>query len=205
MAAHRRRFVLSPTGLLGRSGLFAGTTGWIERFDARVEQAIAPWRGKAAADRVFYGASSLGEFSLIWVALALARALRGGRVNERAAARALLGTCVEFLLVNGLVKSLVGRKRPLEAIEHPLPFRQPLTSSFPSGHATAAFCAATLLGEQDAAAPGYLAAAAVIATSRLYVRIHHASDVIGGAIIGLGLGYLLRRLMPLEPRRSDPT
>lgn len=203
MAARRRLFAPLPAGLLDRSGLLTATTGFIERLDERVERAIAPWRGNKVADRVFYTASALGEFSLIWLALALLRALRGGPRNERAAMRALLGACAEFLLVNGLVKSLVGRKRPLEVIQHPLPFRQPLTSSFPSGHATAAFCAATLLGEQDPVAPCYLAAAVVISASRLYVRIHHASDVIGGAVIGLLLGRVLRRLMPLERRRAE--
>ncbi len=205
MAARRALFAPLSGGLAGRAGLLTGTTGWIERFDERAERAIAPLRGNKVADRVFYTASSLGEFSLIWVALALVRALRGGRVNERAARRALVGTGVEFLFVNGLVKSLVGRKRPLQTIEHPLAFRQPLTSSFPSGHATAAFCAATLLGERDVAAPCYFAAAVVISTSRLYVRIHHASDVIGGALIGLGLGRVLRRIMPIEPSRPGAT
>ena len=35
--------------------------------------------------------------------------------------------------------------------------------------------------------------AAVVATSRAYVRIHHASDVVGGAAVGLALGKLAVR------------
>ena len=43
----------------------------------------------------------------------------------------------------------------------------------------------------------YYALAAIVATSRVYVRIHHASDVVGGIPIGIVLGRLGRRLMPL--------
>ena len=76
---------------------------------------------------------------------------------------------------------------------HPLPFRQPITSSFPSGHATAAFCAATLLAENERRAPVYYALATVVALSRIHTKIHHASDVVGGIVIGLVLGRVGRR------------
>ena len=89
---------------------------------------------------------------------------------------------MESALTNGAVKSLFGRVRPKEyadlAFHHGL--RRPITSSFPSGHATAAFCAATLLG----GGPGWYGGAAVAAT-RVYVRLHHASDVLAGAAFGL--------------------
>jgi undecaprenyl-diphosphatase len=71
-----------------------------------------------------------------------------------------------------------------------------LTSSFPSGHATAGFSAAMMLSEDDALAPLYFALATVVATSRIHVKIHHASDVAGGIALGLLLGMLGRRLAP---------
>ena len=169
-------------------------------FDARIEALVAPWRGRPGADRLFYTASSLGEFSLVWVALALARGLRGGRANERAAARAVAGAVAESLLVNAGLKTVFRRRRPVEQVAHPLPFRQPLTSSFPSGHATAAFCGAMLLAEGDPLGPLYFLGATVVAASRVYVRIHHASDVVGGVAVGLALGRLGRAIVPLEPR-----
>ena len=76
----------------------------------------------------------------------------------------------------------------------PLPYGMhlPITSSFPSGHATAGFTAAMLLSRPGHRAPWFVVAAAV-ASSRVYVRMHFASDVIGGAVVGLVLGRLLRR------------
>ena len=96
----------------------------------------------------------------------------------------------ESALTNGLVKSLFRRVRPAEyaEIEFLHGMRRPITSSFPSGHATAAFCAATLLG----GGPGWYAAASTVAATRVYVRLHHASDVLAGVAFGLALGRVLR-------------
>ena len=174
---------------------------YVHRFDAAAEELADRVRELPGADRVFYTASALGDFGLLWVIFALLRALRGGRYHERAALRGIAATGVESVLVNVLLKSVFRRKRPIEQIDHPLPLRQPLTSSFPSGHATAAFCGAVILSEGDNLAPLYFGAAAVVAASRVYVKIHHASDVVGGVIVGVALGKLARRLLPLTRNR----
>jgi len=174
----------------------------IAAFDDRVDDYFAQLRGNRVADRVFYTASALGDFGLIWVVFALLRALRGGKRNERAARRAIAATGIESTLVNVMLKSVIGRRRPLQTYEHPLPIRQPLTSSFPSGHATAAFCGAMLLSDDDALAPVYFATAALVAASRIYVRIHHASDVAAGIGVGLSLGLIGRKIAPLRRHRS---
>jgi undecaprenyl-diphosphatase len=75
--------------------------------------------------------------------------------------------------------------------------RRPRTSSFPSGHATSAFTAAALLGEDDHLKPLYYGIAVIVAWSRVYVKIHHASDVVAGIGVGVLLGRLGRRLFPL--------
>jgi len=36
-----------------------------------------------------------------------------------------------------------------------------------------------------------------VAASRVYVRMHHASDVIAGAALGVALGVVARRVLPL--------
>ena len=36
--------------------------------------------------------------------------------------------------------------------------------------------------------------AAVVGISRAYVRIHHGSDVIGGVVVGVLLGFVGRRI-----------
>ena len=175
---------------------------YVRRFDHAAEGLADRVRKVHGADRIFYTASALGDFGLMWIVFALLRALRGGRENELAAVRGVAATGIESFLVNVLLKSVFQRRRPLEQVDHPLPLRQPLTSSFPSGHATAAFCGAVMLSERDRLGPLYFASATVIAASRVYVRIHHASDVVGGVVVGVGLGVLGRKLFPLSRRRG---
>ena len=171
----------------------------IARFDDRVDGAFDKLRGHPVADRVFYTATNLGEHSLIWLILGAVRGLRSDR-HWPAAIRLGAGVAAESVLVNLGVKSLFRRARPPWETERAFKIRRPLTSSFPSGHATSAFTAAVLLSEEDSMAPAYYAIAAIVATSRVYVKIHHASDVAGGVALGLFMGHVGRRMFPLPTR-----
>lgn len=174
--------------------------GRIEEIDERIDSVVATWRGNPVADRVFYTASALGDFGLLWLVLGLLRMLRSRPGDNRAGLRAIVATGIESVVVNAGLKSLFRRRRPRRVEAHPLPFRQPLTSSFPSGHATAAFCAATLLSEGEKHKAVYYLLALVVATSRMYTKIHHASDVAGGIAIGLVLGKIAQQIAPIEGR-----
>jgi undecaprenyl-diphosphatase len=71
-----------------------------------------------------------------------------------------------------------------------------MTSSFPSGHASAAaFAATALIGwDGDRSAPLWGGIATTVAISRAYVRIHHASDVVAGAAVGAAMGLVARQV-----------
>lgn len=163
----------------------------IKRFDDAIDRALDRVRSPAV-DGVVYRLSSAADHSLLWHAAGAATALaRGGDVRFAARFAAAMGA--ESLLTNGAVKTLFGRIRPREFadIEFSHGLHRPITSSFPSGHATAAFCAATLLG----GGPGWYALATSVATTRVYVRLHHASDVAAGAALGVALGVAFRRFV----------
>jgi undecaprenyl-diphosphatase len=154
--------------------------------EARVDRVRSP-----ALDGIAYRLSSAADHSLIWHAAGLTTALaRGGDLKFAAKFAAAIG--IESALTNGPVKSLFQRVRPADyaEIEFSHGLRRPITSSFPSGHATAAFCAATLLG-----GGGWYVAASAVAATRVYVRLHHASDVAAGAAFGLALGVAMRRFV----------
>jgi undecaprenyl-diphosphatase len=180
-------------------GLSNQTSEKIARFDDRVDSAFDKLRGNPIADRVFYSATNLGEHGLLWFMLGALRGLRSDR-DWHAAVRVGAGVAAESVLVNLGVKSLFRRTRPPWETDRAFAIRRPLTSSFPSGHATSAFTAAVLLSEEDTLAPAYYAIAAIVATSRVYVKIHHASDVVGGIGLGLFMGHVGRRLFPLPAR-----
>ena len=52
--------------------------GRIRSFDNEADRLLDLLRGHPTADRLFYGASALGDQSLIWVMLAVLRGLRPG-------------------------------------------------------------------------------------------------------------------------------
>ena len=117
------------------------------------------------------------------------------RRDGRVAAGVSIALLGEAALVNGVIKRVIGRRRPPFEGRRPHSLRQPLTSSFPSGHASAAMVAASLLSRRSPWAPAYYALALIVALSRIHVRIHHASDVAAGMAVGTVLGALARRLL----------
>jgi membrane-associated phospholipid phosphatase len=167
----------------------------VARFDAWFDAALDHLRGNPVADRVFYTASALGDMSMLWHLIGAGRAaIDPDRLGEAVRLSATLG--VESLLVNQGVKRLFKRGRPVFEGTRPHRLRTPSTTSFPSGHASAAFCAAAILSGRDPRhAPVWYGLAAIVAISRPYVHIHHASDMVGGAVIGYAIGRVARALV----------
>jgi undecaprenyl-diphosphatase len=168
----------------------------VRRFDAAVDTWFEPLRRNATANRVFYFASEAADFSMGWHLIAAGRALVFPR-HQRSALRSGLALAAESALVNGLLKQAFRRTRPTITEVAPHAIRRPRTSSFPSGHASSATMAAILLSERSRLGPVWFAAAAVVASSRIHTRMHHASDVVGGVVVGAALGLLVRRVAPL--------
>ncbi|MCH3917138.1 MAG: phosphatase PAP2 family protein [Spirochaetia bacterium] len=94
-----------------------------------------------------------------------------------------------------LLKPLVGRIRPCNvhwAVQLLIP--RPTDFSFPSGHTSASFAAATALylsGRKNLRLwiPAYVLAA-LISFSRMYLYVHYPSDIIGGIMVGLLAGNI---------------
>lgn len=171
---------------------------WVDEVDEAVDAAWEPLRGNPVLDRLFYTASTMGDFSLIWHGYNLIRLVSGGTGRHRFV-RLAAGLAVESLIVNQGIKRLFRRTRPHEFGDRPHHLRQPSTSSFPSGHASAATMAAMLLNERRSKLrPLNVAVAGIVATSRIHVRIHHASDVVAGALAGAAIGAAWKRLWPLD-------
>lgn len=184
-----------PNSGSGTDGPLAHLLVRFDAFDDRVDRAVEPLR-TPTLDPLMYALSSAADHSLVWHAIGAVQSARAGSLAPMTRLSKILG--IESAITNGPVKALFRRDRPErddvpgEALPYGL--RVPITSSFPSGHATAAFCAAAVLSQHGGAKFWY-PLAAVVASTRVYVRMHHASDVLAGAAFGVALGQVLRRVV----------
>ena len=178
----------------------AGFMGMVQSVDARIDALFDLGRGRPALDTGAKLISGLGDHGLMWAATTVWRARRRGPDRKRAV-RALAIAGIESSLVNAGLKAVIGRSRPdqagLQVTEGGVPVREPTSSSFPSGHTLAAFCAATVMHQRgDRSGTALLfTSATLVGVSRVHLGAHHASDVVGGALIGTALGLIGRRLL----------
>jgi undecaprenyl-diphosphatase len=138
----------------------------------------------------------------VWIALAIVLAIALRRPWQFPL------VTIAVLLSDGLslaLKNVFEVERPYVRYPEPEPLvTTPTDLSFPSGHAATSFAAATLLTR---AAPRLVvplyALAAAIAFSRVYVGVHYPLDIVGGAVLGVGIATALRLLVRVR-RRSRP-
>jgi membrane-associated phospholipid phosphatase len=170
----------------------------VDAVDDRVDRLFEPMRGRPSVDAAAKVITGLGDHGVLWTGVAVWRGRRSGP-TRRAAIRALGIAGVSSSVVNAGIKQVVGRERPdrtdLRISNAGVPVREPKTSSFPSGHTLAAFCAAAVLSRPGDCAGNALlySAAGLIGVSRIHLRAHHGSDVVGGVVIGTALGLVVRR------------
>ena len=161
----------------------------VSRFDAAGDRVLEPLRNSRMASALFGAASAVGDFSIIWHVAGFVRAIGSvTRFHQALFLSCALG--IESLVVNQGVKRMFNRERPTSSGDERFDIRTPSTSSFPSGHASSATFAAILLVRFAGMPWGLLFAtlAVTVALSRVVVRIHHLSDIIGGVVAGALLG-----------------
>lgn len=112
--------------------------------------------------------------------------------------------CTDFIV--DFLKIAIARPRPFLLFEqqgmmiHVL-FYLPKDFSFPSGHATLVFGAATILNFLYQHKLTWLYALAfLVAITRIYIGVHYPSDVLGGAFLGVVIAGIIywatKRLFP---------
>jgi membrane-associated phospholipid phosphatase len=162
--------------------------------DRAVYQAVAR-TPTATLDGPVRRLSDAANHSRLWLSIAAAIALLGGRRGRRAALEGVVSIGVTSATVNLGMKSLHQRRRP-DRVEGDLARARlvpmPKSTSFPSGHAASAFAIAYAMGRHlpGLAVPIRLLAA-VVAYSRVHTGVHYPGDVVIGSITGAGTGAMV--------------
>jgi undecaprenyl-diphosphatase len=141
--------------------------------------------------RLYVVSSTRGGDGWLWYAMGLAILLFGGEARFQALGAAGVSAAMSVLLFK-VLKHLTGRRRPCHIEPHCwATLLPPDRFSFPSGHTMTAFAVAIPLAMfYPTLAIGLFFCALSIAMSRILLGMHFLSDVVAGALIGTGLGYL---------------
>lgn len=149
-----------------------------------------PW-----LDEVMVFFSALGNGGLFWIALGIVlllipRTRKGGL-------HLLLAMAVTYVLGNLFLKNLIARPRPC-AVDTSVTLLIPYPSeySFPSGHTSNGFAAATAVF-LNFRKSGILAlvVAGIIAFSRMYLFVHYPTDILGGIVLGVFDAWMVQLMI----------
>lgn len=151
-------------------------------------EAIQTWR-TPWLDWVMIFFSKCGNSGMMWIVITAFLLLY--KPSRRIGVVCSISLLLSLLFCNLFLKPLILRPRPfmLHSVELLIP--PPAGASFPSGHASSSFAAATGLtaAGPKAAIPAYIVAI-IISFSRLYLQVHFLGDVLAGAVLGILCGML---------------
>ena len=161
--------------------------------------------------------SRVNDYGVVWLVLLGVLAALCGRTGRRSALAGLIALVVGVASAEAM-KYLVMQPRPFLSLpDVRLLVSPPSSYSFPSVNVTYAFAASSgaslaarrLLGRLPIWGWSILSLAAVISYSRVYVGVHYPSDVLGGALLGISVGWLaasiLARSSEDEPSEGPQT
>lgn len=138
-------------------------------------------------DTVMPYISSLARHGEFWILIALV--LVCFKKTRKAGVAMGIAMACGYLIGNMGMKNLFARTRPYDVVEVDLLVAKLHDFSFPSGHTLVSFEAATALWfyhrKWGVAA---FVLAALIGLSRLYLFVHYPTDVLVGAVLGIGIG-----------------
>ena len=147
-------------------------------------------------DLFFSFITNVRHWFAVYIVAILYLIIKGGRKGRIATVLVLLLVTTTDQLGAKLIKELFQRLRPCNALPDVFtPLGCTGTFSFPSNHALNNFAVAFFFSILYPKAKWYLfTTASLIAISRVYLGLHYPSDIFGGAIIGIGFGYLFSLL-----------
>lgn len=159
----------------------------LARLDSRLLYAMRTRFHGHSAETVGRWLGRIGSYGSVWLVIGIVLAFADPDNGEDWVVAGLLGPIAIGL--NFIVKVIVRRPRPVLEGLPPLG-GAPTSLSFPSAHATSSFACATAMTRIAPEAAVLFVLAAAIAACRPYLGMHYPSDVLAGALLGVGLGLI---------------
>ncbi|SEM99169.1 undecaprenyl-diphosphatase [bacterium A37T11] len=164
----------------------------IDQFDMAILNHLAEGRTPTQT-KIFRTISDVNNYVNVGVPAAL---LLAGTIDNNKAMRQnalyIATSTATTAILNSVIKHLFKRKRPFKAHVNFVPVYESGGYSFPSGHTSSTFSTMTALSRAYpkwyVIAPSLLWASS-IGYSRLYLGVHHPTDVGAGAILGAGAAF----------------
>ncbi len=147
-------------------------------------------------DNFFATITNVKNWYIAYIILWSIAFFKGGRIGKIAAIGAIFVIAFSDQLNSTLLKNLFERVRPCNALTDVNSLLGCSGSySFPSSHAVNNFAIAVFFYRLFPKLKWILLiSVALIAFSRPYVGVHYPSDILAGAVLGWGIGYLFSLL-----------
>lgn len=143
-------------------------------------------------DTFFRIFTRFGDYAEIWFVMAIIMAFN--KENRKKAFLGILAIALSHIVISIILKPLIMRPRPFEALGFDILIASPHGSSFPSGHASSSFAFAMLVFFMNWKYKWVAVSCAILmAFSRVYLGVHYVSDVLVGALVGTLIANILYR------------
>lgn len=166
-------------------------------FLLNIDESVFFFFNKTIANSVFDGIFPFITESDHWLLFYLATFVwlfwKGGKVGRICAVALILAVALNDAVVTKFLKEFFERERPCRALDgvRILVGCGP-GKSFPSAHASNNFAAAYVFSNYfPKITILFYAIAALMAFSRVYVGVHYPADVVGGAVVGMVVGFVV--------------
>ena len=171
---------------------------WIQQVDESIICWIQEHFTHSALDSAMIWISRAGDKGILWIFLGVLFLFFGLRKKEwmKRGISLLFCLATTALVCNLILKPWVARIRPYEVLHFSI-LVPPLSDySFPSGHTSASFAAATAIYAMHHkwGIAAYVFAG-LMGCSRLYLGVHFPTDVLAGAVIGTLLARVTLRII----------
>lgn len=140
--------------------------------------------------------SGIGVWGIVWILIGIWLFWRVEKKNRLFFLPLGIGLLGSWFFAEILLKNLIKRARPFVDLSVTVVGGEASGYSFPSSHATTAFAMAVILSNfQPKLRTLFFFLALCVSLSRVYMGVHYPSDIIAGAVVGIGIGSVSLRLV----------